>query len=278
MPTDWFVTSLPPILLVVLGTLVMYATIVLFARWSGVRSFAQMSTFDIAVTIAIGSLMATTVVAREPPLLHGMAALATLYTVQLLVSRLRRRYRSVERATDNAPILLMASGGRILPENLRIARVTENDLRAHLRGANVVDPGCVHAVVMEGTGSIHVLHGNGPAPAADAWLLRDVRDHHGGRGVHPPSSSTAHPAGAIQDNGDSMSRDTLYVVPEDAVWRVVTDESQGDADLPRYDDKEAAVSAAILSAQNSQADGRVARVLVQDDAGAAFREERRFDP
>ena len=75
-----------------------------------------------------------------------------------------------------------------------------------------------------------------------------------------------------------MSRDTLYVVPEDAVWRVVTDEAQGDADLPRYDDKEAAVSAAILSAQNSQADGRVARVLVQDDAGAAFREERRFDP
>ena len=75
-----------------------------------------------------------------------------------------------------------------------------------------------------------------------------------------------------------MSRDTLYVVPEDAVWRVVTDESQGDADLPRYDDKEAAVSAAILSAQNSQADGRVARVLVQDDTGAAFREERRFDP
>ncbi|MDT0617532.1 DUF421 domain-containing protein [Salinisphaera sp. P385] len=174
---DWFAPAATPVVWVVLSTLGMYITILLFARWSGVRSFAQMSAFDIAVTIAIGSLLATTVASRNPPLIQGMAALVTLYGIQLLVSRLRKRFRAVERVTDNRPILLMGPGGKLKPANLAVARVTEDDLRAHLRAANVEEIASVQAVVMEGTGSINVLHGAG---RVDPWLLQGVRDH-GGR-------------------------------------------------------------------------------------------------
>ncbi|WP_043765750.1 hypothetical protein [Algiphilus aromaticivorans] len=73
-----------------------------------------------------------------------------------------------------------------------------------------------------------------------------------------------------------MSRDTLYVTPKESHWQLTTDEAQGDADIPRYDSKEAAVSAAILSAENSRERGRDARVLVQDSAEQPYREERSF--
>lgn len=173
---DWFAPALAPIAWVVLGTLGMYATIVVFARWSGVRSFAQVSTFDIAVTIAIGSLLAATVVAKNPPLLQGVAAVVTLYALQLGVSWLRSRWRPMEYALDNAPILLMGAGGQMLRPNMHVARVSEDDLRAHLRAANCTDPASVLAVVMEGTGKINVLHGGGTL-ARDDWILDGVRDY-----------------------------------------------------------------------------------------------------
>lgn len=173
---DWFVPALAPLVWVVLGTLGMYATILVFARWSGVRSFAQLSTFDIAVTIAIGSVLATTVAAENPALLQGVAAVVTLYALQLGVSWLRSRSRPIAFAVDNAPILLMAAGGEMLRSNMRVARVSEDDLRAHLRAANCADTASVLAVVMEGTGKINVLHGAGTLDRDD-WILEGVRDY-----------------------------------------------------------------------------------------------------
>ena len=165
---------------IVATALAMYATVLLFARLAGVRSFAEMSNFDIAITIAIGSTVATTVVADDPPLLRGMVALASLYAIQLAVSKLRHRLRPVERTVDNRPILLMRAGGEMLEANMRVARVTADDLRSVLRKANVLDPADVHAVVMEGTGEVHVLHGTDGRADVHPWLLEGVRDYRAG--------------------------------------------------------------------------------------------------
>lgn len=177
MTTDWFVDSYAALVLVVLCTVGMYLTVLGLARWSGVRSFAQMSTFDVAVTIAIGSLLASSILGQEPPLLQGVVAAASLYGLQLLVSRLRCTSDRWRRAVDNGPILLMGPGGEMLPENMRVARITEDDLRCQLRKANVIDPSRVEAVVMEGTGTVHVLHGHDNPPGPDAWILQNVRDY-----------------------------------------------------------------------------------------------------
>lgn len=71
----------------------------------------------------------------------------------------------------------MGRGGEIKHANLRAARVTEDDLRAHLRRANVSDVRQVHAMVMQGTGRINVLHGDGHDLAERPWILDDVRDY-----------------------------------------------------------------------------------------------------
>jgi uncharacterized membrane protein YcaP (DUF421 family) len=135
-----------------------------------------MSTFDIAITIAIGSTIATTVVADSPALSRGIAGIVALYALQLAVSALRGRFRAAEKVLDNRPILVMGPNGRLLPSNMAVARITEDDLRASLRSANVHDLTQVKAVIMEGTGDIHVLRSDGDRPV-DAWLLQGVRDY-----------------------------------------------------------------------------------------------------
>ncbi|TPW28139.1 DUF421 domain-containing protein [Pararhizobium mangrovi] len=183
MATEWFLPAAwSDLAWVVISTVGMYCTILALARLSGVRSFAEMSAFDVAVTIAVGSLLATSIATRNPPLLQGVVAMVSLYGLQLVLSRLRRHYRGVSHITDNAPIQLMGRGGVVYHVNMDLARVTEDDLRTHLRKANVVDPKRVEAVVMEGTGEINVLHGHGGGSLENAWILRDVRNYDEGIG------------------------------------------------------------------------------------------------
>ncbi|RJS92843.1 DUF421 domain-containing protein [Salinisphaera sp. Q1T1-3] len=175
--SEWFLAGPQALLWIVVSTIGMYILIILCARFSGVRSFAEMSTFDIVVSVAIGSMVASVVVSKNPPLLQGAAAVITLYALQLAISHVRSIRRTAEKVIDNRPILLMGEGGMIRHGGLRVARVTEDDLRTHLRAANVSDPRAVRAVIMEGTGTINVLHGEHHALTDGAWILHGVRDY-----------------------------------------------------------------------------------------------------
>lgn len=179
MNNSWLLSNPVNLIWVVVCTVIVYAAVVLSARLSGVRSFAQMSAFDILVTIALGSMIATVVLSKNPPVLQGILGIATLYALQLIISQLRSRFRVAEVLADNRPILLMGPGGEIKDANLRVARVTKDDLRSHLRQANVSDPSQVWAMVMEGTGKINVLHGAQHYSDDAAWILEGVRDYTG---------------------------------------------------------------------------------------------------
>lgn len=175
MIAKWLTTSWGTAGLAVLSALGIYAALVILTRLAGLRSFSKISSFDFAVTVAIGSLLATTILSSDPPLARAAVALAALYAIQMGVAVLRSRSKVVRRAVDNAPLLLM-DGETILHDNLRRARVTEDDLRAKLREANVLRIDEVRAVVMESTGDVSVLHGDPDGPSLDAGLLEGVRD------------------------------------------------------------------------------------------------------
>ena len=170
---DWVWTSWTAVGMAVLSTVVVYAAVIAYARIFGLRSFSKMSAFDFAMTIALGSLFASVVSSPTPTLLQGLVTLGLLFAGQRIIAAARSS-EAVKQVVDNSPILLMA-GGRILRENLRKANVTEDDLRAKLREANVLNYTQVKAVVFETTGDVSVLHG-GSEEQLDPDLLKDVRE------------------------------------------------------------------------------------------------------
>jgi uncharacterized membrane protein YcaP (DUF421 family) len=161
------------LLYIVISAFGFFVTAILVTRLNGLRTFSKMSSFDFVVTVAGGSIMATTVVAETPSLLEGALGYAALFACQRLVSELRFRTK-LEDATDNAPRLLMI-GERMIEEEMRQARVTRQDLIAKLREANVLHFGQVKAVVFEATGDISVLHGRAD-DELDPAMLEGVRD------------------------------------------------------------------------------------------------------
>lgn len=175
MDLSWIVATWYALIMVFISTVGIYVALIFFTRFGGLRSFSKMSSFDFAITVAIGSIIATSLLSSDPPLLQSVVALGILYMVQMTVARLRVKNTAIGKMVDNKPILLM-NGTKILDKNLDKARVTLSDLRAKLREANVTQLTQVKAVVMESTGDISVLHHEKKDHELDPILLKDVID------------------------------------------------------------------------------------------------------
>lgn len=157
---------------VVLSATAMLAGIIGYVRIIGLRSFSKMSSFDFAVTVAMGSLLASVTMSGSS-LAEGLVGVGALLMAQTAVAYGRIRY-GVSTVVDNQAVLLMA-GATMLEDNMRRARVTADDVRAKLRQANIHSYDEVRYVVLETTGDVTVVHGEGEL-APD--ILDDVVDAH----------------------------------------------------------------------------------------------------
>lgn len=169
--TEWLGTTVPTLVMVGVSAVGIYATLLVLTRAAGLRSFSKMSSFDFATTVAFGSIIASTLLSKNPPLAAAAFGLAVLYALQYSVSRARQTFKRVQRLVDNEPIVLMA-GAHPIPEHLKMARVTEDDLRSKLRMHGITDRQQVRAVIFETTGDFSVLRMD---EALDSWLLTGVR-------------------------------------------------------------------------------------------------------
>jgi uncharacterized membrane protein YcaP (DUF421 family) len=179
---SWLFTSWSTVGWIVLSGVLMLLAVVVIVRITGLRSLAKMSSFDFTVTVAIGSILGS-VVASGSPISQGAVAVASLLGVQWLIAQFRRRSFGSE-VVDNTPILLVRNG-QFIEEALTKARVTHSDVYAKLRQSNVHRMDQVIAVVLETTGDVSVVHGEGPLDAelydnvrqlrADGPLTRDER-------------------------------------------------------------------------------------------------------
>ncbi|MBN2733057.1 MAG: DUF421 domain-containing protein [Balneolaceae bacterium] len=174
MDLSWINTSWTAVLMVFLSTAGIYISVIVFTRIAGLRSFSKMSSFDFAITVAIGSVIASTILAKDPPLIQAIVALGFLYLFQIGVASLRGSSSIMSALVNNKPLLLMRDE-TILEHNLKEAKVTHSDLRAKLREANVTQLNQVKAVVMEATGDVSVLHHKDADHELDDILLKEVR-------------------------------------------------------------------------------------------------------
>ncbi|MEX2446300.1 MAG: YetF domain-containing protein, partial [Dehalococcoidia bacterium] len=151
MTEEWVLASWELTAFVVASTVAIYAGVIVLTRINGLRSFAKMSAFDFAMTVAVGTLIGSAATLPNPPLVQIVAAIGALFAAQWVIALVRSRWASVRGAVDNRPLLLMRDGEVLYP-NLRAARIAETDLWTQLRIAGVTAVDEVVAVVLETTG------------------------------------------------------------------------------------------------------------------------------
>lgn len=140
-----------------------YAALVLMLRISGNRTLSKLNAFDLVVTVALGSTLATVLLSKDVALAEGMLAFAVLIGLQFLVSWFAVRSASWRKAIKSEPVLLLHDG-QLLHRAMRSARVSEDEILSALRTQGLSAPAAAAAVVLECDGSLSVLAAGNGAP------------------------------------------------------------------------------------------------------------------
>jgi uncharacterized membrane protein YcaP (DUF421 family) len=169
----------------VISGVLAYTALVALLRISGKRTVAKWSAFDLIVTVALGSTLASTIVTGTVPVLQGAGAFVVLVALQFAITWLSVRLNVIQRVVKAQPALLVRDG-KLEHEIMRRERVTEDEVLTAARRRGFGDLREVDAIVLETDGSFSVI-GSIAADVAYSTL----------RGVHGAGGG-----GTIRVSGD----------------------------------------------------------------------------
>ena len=137
-------------------SVMMYISIVVILRTSGKRTLATFNAFDFLITVAIGSISATTILSKTTTFVDGMAAIVTLVLLQYIVAKISAYSKTFRRIIKAEPTLLYYDG-KYIEENLKKMRVHQDDILQEIRINSGVTIDKVHSVILEANGKLAVV-------------------------------------------------------------------------------------------------------------------------
>ena len=141
--------------ILVIGLLA-YVGMVLILRISGKRTLSKMNAFDLIVTVALGSSLATVILSKDVPLFEGLLAFGLLIGLQYVVAWSAARSHRVRQIIKAEPALIFYRGS-FLDQVLRRERLSRGEVIAAMREQGIGTLEEVDAVVLETAGELSVV-------------------------------------------------------------------------------------------------------------------------
>lgn len=140
---------------VVVGPLA-YVALVVLLRISGKRTLTKLNAFDLVITVALGSTLATVLLSKSVALVEGVLAMTLLIFLQYAITWLSVRSERLQHLVKSEPTLIVHRG-RLLTHDMTSQRVTREEVLAVLRSRGIAELGGVSAVILETDGTMSVL-------------------------------------------------------------------------------------------------------------------------
>ncbi|RPF28337.1 DUF421 domain-containing protein [Georgenia muralis] len=150
----WFDSWSDLLRIAVVGTAA-YVTVVVVLRVAGKRALAKLNAFDLVVTVALGSTLATILLSSDISWSEGALALGVLAVLQLAVTWTSSRRPHLRSAVTSGPTLVLRDG-EPLPA-VREQRLTVEELRQAVRSTGLGSMADVAAIVLESDGTLSVI-------------------------------------------------------------------------------------------------------------------------
>jgi uncharacterized membrane protein YcaP (DUF421 family) len=135
---------------------IVYAALLLGLRLAGKRELGQMTPFDLAVILLIANAVQNAMVGPDTSVGGGLMAAGTLLAANFAVTRITAVVPALRRIAEGEPVLLI-SGGKLLPDHLRRAGISNQDLEQAAREHGVPGLDEVRQAVLEVDGSISII-------------------------------------------------------------------------------------------------------------------------
>jgi uncharacterized membrane protein YcaP (DUF421 family) len=151
----WF-DSWSDLLRVVAVGVAAYAILVVVLRLSGKRTLAKLNAFDLVVTVALGSTLATILLSADVAWAEGVVAILVLVLLQMVVSWSTSHVGPGRSVVTARPTTVLRDG--VLDEAAIAAqRLTAVEVRQAVRGSGLGGLDQVARVVLETDGTLSVI-------------------------------------------------------------------------------------------------------------------------
>jgi uncharacterized membrane protein YcaP (DUF421 family) len=133
-----------------------YASLVFFLRVSGKRTLSKLNAFDLVITMAMGTTLATTILNSKVTWVKGTTAFLVLIALQYLVAKLTVRLPWFEKIIKSEPQVLFKEG-EFKEEAMEKERVPKSAILQAMRSQGLGSMKQVKEVFLESDGSISVI-------------------------------------------------------------------------------------------------------------------------
>lgn len=152
--SDLFAVEIPLLELIVRGTIVYFAILVLM-RFMPRRTGGELATMDLIFLLVIAEA-ASNAFGDYGSVSEGLVLVLVLMGWDFLINAASYRYRWIEKLVSSPPIQVVRDG-RMLRRNMRREFLTEEELMSALRQHGVASVGEVEAAYVEGEGQLTVI-------------------------------------------------------------------------------------------------------------------------
>ena len=133
-----------------------YILVIFYIRLVGKRATSQMNNFDWIVTVAMGSLVGSTIIIKEVKLFDGALAIGLLLVMQYVVTRLMWSNPKLQGWIKSKPTI-MVYNGKFLTENMKSARILQSEIHSAIREKGAYRVADIKAVILESDAKLSVI-------------------------------------------------------------------------------------------------------------------------
>jgi len=145
-----------PYLIVAGSSAAVYVFLILAIRLFGKKEFSQLSVFDIVFILLISNAVQNSMIAADFTFWGGVTSAVTLFVVNFIIKNVVYKIPKISEWVQGHPIMLIYDG-KLLPENMKKAKVSIAELEEATREHGVDSIENVYIAVLELDGSISIV-------------------------------------------------------------------------------------------------------------------------
>lgn len=170
-----FLGDKPPLFLleVAFRTVIIFSYTLLLLRWMGKRGMGQLTPFEFAIIVALGSAVGDPMFYDDVPLLHTMLVITIVIGLQRFLSYITETNKTIESWIEGEAVRLVQQGV-INTDKLQSERLSQTELFDALRTQGIVHLGQVRAAYLERSGKVSVIRAQ---PAHAGLCILPIEDH-----------------------------------------------------------------------------------------------------
>ena len=143
-------------LTLLIRTVIIYVIVTAAVRIMGKRQVSDMQTSELVITIIVSQIASLPLEDAERPLLNSLVPIMMIVAIELLVSLLMMKSRKARSLICGHPIIVIRNG-KMLDEQLKLLRISREDVYSLLREKNFSDESGVKYGIIEPNGTLSVL-------------------------------------------------------------------------------------------------------------------------